>query len=85
MCDEVVNRGLYVMVIISIMRVSVRMRLGARMPLVATGGSAEVKGAMGNDACAGLFVNLHGPAEMIRVRVGNEDGVDMTRLKTGKL
>ena len=72
---EVVHGGFAVMIVRAMnMSVSVRM-LSAVTHLLRW--ATEMKGAMRHDLRTALFVDLHGATEMVRMRMGDEDGVDI--------
>ena len=60
-----------------VVAVNVLMCAGAGVLLQVARRATEVKGSMGDDARAEFFVHAHRAAEMIRVGMGDDDGVDV--------
>ena len=92
MRDEVVHGGFDVVIVVAVRVAAGRVvagvggagvggagvGMGARVALVTAGRAPEMKGAMRDDAGAVFLVEAHRAPEMVRVRVGDEDGVDVT-------
>ena len=54
-----------------------------RSVALADRGASEMEGTVGDDLGARFFVDAHGAAEMIRMRMGDEDRMDMAGSETG--
>lgn len=76
---QIVDRRFAVMIVGTVhMRVPMRVCTGVAFLFR---GAPEMKGPMGHDFGAGLLVDTYGTPEMIGVRMGNEDGVDVAGLE----
>lgn len=82
---KVVDRR-FAVVIVGTVDVLVRPRMGmADVVAILSRRPAEVERAMRDDLGARFLVNSHSATEMIGVGVGDEDGVNVTRLEAGLL